>query len=86
MRSNKHLRDFLESSFRPLHCAVELHDYDKNIRFRVLGSNGEPLVRFAPIPLAQLRDGPGLETIVGAVRRRLEFRGHKLLPANRADA
>ena len=64
MRTDIQIKEFIESSFKPLDCVAELVDCDSKIRFRIFDASGKSLLQFEPIPTHELRSGRGLETIV----------------------
>lgn len=80
MRSKAQVRSIVESAFAPLRCVAELQDHGEKFGFRVYGPDNEPVVTFADQPMDALRDGPGLETVIVALRKGLERKGFELFP------
>ncbi|WP_426701488.1 hypothetical protein ACPPVV_00280 [Rhodanobacter sp. Col0626] len=80
MRAKDQVIEILQSAFMPLECVAELHDFNKDVGFRVYGPDNAPLLTFKDTPIDGLLSGPGLGTIIEAVRRRVEQKGHKLNP------
>lgn len=77
VRSIEDVVAILEEAFRPLECVAELADYDHKLGFRVYLPDGE-FVTFLPMPVDQLRSGPGLRTVIEAMRSKVQQKGVEL--------
>lgn len=76
MRTKDQVVEILQSTFSPLECVAELHDYNEKVGFRIYAPGNEPLLRFEDTAIDSLLSGPGLRTIIEAARQHVENKGH----------
>ena len=77
MRTFKQIETAIQEGVAPLPCIVTSGSREV-ISFRVYSKDGEALLRFVSSSRWTFRSGPGLATIVSAVRARLLHNCHVL--------
>ena len=70
----------VEEAFRPLRCAVKIHDHNKRLSLRVFNTNDKFVLQLKDAILEDLRGEVYLQTIILRLREEAESRGHVLLP------
>ena len=80
MRSKEQVKAIVESAFAPLKAVAELSADQKTFAFRVYDPDGQPIISFSDQSIDALRDGPGLEMVIVAIRKGVERKGFALLP------
>ena len=68
----------IRAAFRPLICVVQVYDYEKRIRFRVLGPNKKPVLTVVGISMRDAVDPVRLLDEIQNARTRVAAKGFEL--------
>ncbi len=74
MLSDQDICSRIEAAFPPYRCIAEIWDYGQKLRFRVVGSNDEPLITMAEVIVSSVRESGALESLIADVTHRLDGR------------
>jgi hypothetical protein len=80
MRTNEQIRQVIEVAFQPLHCGVEIFDYDKKIKFQVFDLSNQSVHAVPDLLLASIRDDKKLRAMLEQARATVIGKGYVLAP------
>jgi hypothetical protein len=74
MLTNEEICSRVEAAFTPYRCVAEIWDYGQKLRFRVFGSEDEPLITMEELLLSSARDSASLDSLLVTCRQRISHR------------
>ena len=70
--------DAIRHGFEPLVCTIEIHDFENQIDFRVLGPDCKPVARVLGVSVCDVTDPEKLRAEIQQVRAWVERKGFHL--------